>query len=124
MPKIAIWFALIAVSLGIGRAAFAQGYALITIERPFQAQNLGGVVIDPTGTPVEGVTVKECDASFTSVLASTWTDKEGHFVFPKAKRGSTHYLSLSKDGFNPMHIAVHLRHLAHAGVRIHLHMAA
>lgn len=124
MRRIAIWLVAIAVSLGTERVALAQGYALVTIEPPFQAQELAGVVVDPSGVPVEGVLVEEWDASFTVKLASTRTDKEGRFAFPKAKSESTHYLSISKNAFDPMHVTVHIRHLAHAGVRVHLHLAA
>lgn len=123
MRRIAIWLAVTAFSIGIASAAFAQGYALITLERPFQARNLAGLVVGHAGAPVRGVLVEECDASFTRILASTRTDKDGHFAFPKATSGSRHYLSLSKDGFNPMHVTVHIRHLAATEVRIHLSVA-
>ena len=122
MRDIAIWLAAIAVSMGSAGVAFPQN-VLITIKRPFQAQNLAGSVLDPAGAPVEGVLVEDCDATFTRILASTRTDREGRFTFSKAKSGSTHYLILSMNGFNPMHVTVRIRHLAHTGVLVHLYSA-
>jgi len=103
--------------------ALAQ-YELITIERPFRAQSLAGVVVDSTGAPVAGVAVEDRDASFKSVLHSTTTDANGRFAFSQVRNGTTHYLHLESRGFDPMQIAVKLRRLARAEVRIQLHVAS
>jgi hypothetical protein len=121
MRTIAIWLVAIATSLAIGYIAFAQ--EIITIQRPIHSRSLIGVVVDPSGAPVEGVLVEDCDQSFMHVFVSVRTNKEGRFVFPKAKRGSTHYLRFFKNGFDPMRVKVQMRHLAPAEVRIHLVVA-
>jgi len=141
--QVGIALALLACSL----PALAQ-LELITFERPLRASSLAGIVVDPTGVPVSGVVVEDCDALFSPVLArgaagepaqvalqgdcdrdpkhvlgSTETDANGHFVFPRAKLGTTHYLHLSCRGFDPMQIAVKLRFFARPGVRIKLYIA-
>jgi hypothetical protein len=121
---------------------------LITIERPLRANNSAEMVVDPTGAPVPGVMVEECDALFSPIpargengepvsevlpgdcdkepkhgLASTMTDANGHFAFPKARRGKKHYLHLSCPGFDPMQFSVKLRFFARKEMRIKLHIA-
>jgi len=122
MRRIAVWLGLAALLLGFVRPALA-GNELIVIERPFHARALAGVVVDWNGAPVPGVTIEDCDPAFDRVLASTTTDASGHFAFPEAKIGTTHYLRLKSNGFNQMHIAAELRHLAKGAVRVRLVVA-
>jgi hypothetical protein len=121
---------------------------LITIEHPFDAPNLSGVVVDASGVPISGVIVEECDASFTSlpghdpagksappymlwdcdrnsrhVTASTKTDTNGHFSFPGTRKAKVHYLHLSLDGFDPMQVMVKLNRSARSELRIQMHIA-
>jgi hypothetical protein len=123
-------------------------YELITYGRPFFARSLAGVVVDTTGAAVSGVVVEECSVHFTPiplrgpagesisgvaegdcakdpryVMASVTTDANGHFAFPKAKLGSTHYLHLHSMGFDPMQITVKLRLYARSELRIKLVIA-
>jgi len=141
--RIGLILALIAFAL----PARAQ-YELIEIEKPFRAHNLAGVVVDSTGAPVDGVVVVECDAIFIPlhawnsagesvpdvldtdcdrepkhILRSTTTDANGHFAFPKAKTGTTHYLYLRSKGFDPMKITVKSRFFAKGQLRIKLVIA-
>jgi hypothetical protein len=138
----------LAISFLFGVSARAQ-LALITFDRPFQTRNLAGVVVDSMRAPVSGVVIKDCVQTFRQVrapgdveppvfekamildchlepkhvLASTTTDSKGSFRFPNAKMGSTHYLFLNQSGFDPMQIAVKLRHFARAEVRVKLAIA-
>ena len=121
---------------------------LITIEKPFTAHSLSGVVVDETGSPIPGAVVKECEAPFTPieakdaqdkpngeilhgdctqapshVVATTETNPHGHFSLPKAKTGKIFYLHVSSPGFDPMQITVRLKFFARAGVRVRLHIA-
>jgi hypothetical protein len=123
---------------------------LITFSGPFHAHELAGVVVDNvTGEPVPGVLIEDCVQTFgrqwTSihenkfvldeptlldchsepkhVLASATTDSKGHFKFPRAKMGTTHYLNISCYGFEPMQITVKLRWFAKRNLRIRLDTA-
>jgi hypothetical protein len=123
-------------------------YQLITIEKPFTARSLSGVVIDSTGAPVPDVVVERCDAIFVQSevyngqgqpagkqmlpdcnresghdITKTKTGANGRFAFPDAKSGRTYYLHFSAPGFDPMQIAVKLRFFSRARARIQLEIA-
>ena len=121
MRRIIVHFGLILALFAY--ALPARAIELITIERPFRAQNLAGVVVDSTGATVSGVVVEACDAAYKRVLATTRTDANGHFAFPKAKIGTTHYLHFQSNGFDPMQITVQLRRFAKGNLRIKLYIA-
>jgi hypothetical protein len=120
----------------------------ITVEKPFVARNLSGVVVDPSGSPISGVVVEQCDASFVQsevyngqgqsagkvlvpdcnrepghAITITTNDANGRFGFPNVKSGRVYYLHLSGPGFDPMQVTVKLRFFARAGVRIQLRVA-
>jgi hypothetical protein len=99
-------------------------YELITIEKPFRAHNLAGIVVDPTGAPVAGVVVEDRDAAFKRVLFSITTDASGHFAFAGPKSGKVHYLHLQSNGFDPLQITVKLRRATRGELRIQLHVAS
>jgi hypothetical protein len=120
----------------------------ITIEKPFVARRLSGIVVDPSGAPVSRVVVEQCDELFSPlqvksetgeplpeilhgecdrgpghIVASTTTDEGGRFAFPNAKTGKTYYLHLNSPGFDPLQITVKLRHFSRARLRIRLYIA-
>ena len=138
---------LISAMFSVMPPASAQ-LVLITIEKPFTAHSLSGVVVDTTGAPIPAAVVEECDMQFTPieikdakggptgenlhgdctqtprrVVATTETNAHGHFSIPKAREGKTYYLHVSSPGFDPMQIKVRLRFFARTGVRIRLHIA-
>ena len=96
---------------------------LITIEQPFHAKSLAGVLSDPSGAAVDGVVVEECDSTYKSVLASVTTGTNGHFALPSAKNGTTHFLRLRHYGFDPMQITVKIGRFARGELNIQLHIA-
>jgi hypothetical protein len=121
---------------------------LIMIERPFHARALSGVVVDPSGAPIPGVVVEECDASFSPrplsdpgekpspmtmlwdcdrdskhIVATVTTDANGRFAFPQAKEAKVHYLHLSLNGFDPMEIVVIVSRFARTEPRIKMTIA-
>ncbi|MGA3159969.1 MAG: hypothetical protein ABSC77_02045 [Terracidiphilus sp.] len=148
MRRLTVQIGLVVALFAFAPPARAQGYALIVLEHPFRTQNLAGIVVDAMGETVSGVVVEECDAKFTSVhawnsageplpdeqetdcdrepkhiLSSTTTDANGHFTFPHQKSGTTHYLYLHSNGFDPMKITVQLRRFATKNLRIKLVVA-
>jgi hypothetical protein len=139
------------LSIAVPALVFAltvRAQDLVIIERPFRAHILAGVVVDTAGSPVSGVLVQECDASFSPrplldpaekltpmtmlwdcrrdpkhVIASTKTDANGRFLFPQTKKTKTHYLQLSLDGFDPMEIVVKLSPFSRSEPHIQMHVA-
>jgi hypothetical protein len=96
---------------------------LITVDHPFQSQKLAGTVVDPTGETVMGVLIEDCDPSFKHVRASRRTDEDGHFELRHGRTGTTHYLRVSKDGFDPMHLTIQLKRSADPDLKIQLVIA-
>jgi hypothetical protein len=123
MRRLAVQLCLLVTLLVFALPARAQGYALIVIEHPFRAHQLAGIVVDPSGASVSGVVVEDCNPAFDHVLTSTTTDANGYFAFPQAKIGTTHYLHMQFNGFNPMRITVVLRRFAKPRLQIKLHIA-
>ncbi len=64
---------------------------LVVIEEPQPAQGVEGVVLDPSGAPIQDMIVTDCTGEWVAVLRSTATDTKGHFHFflDSAGRGST-----------------------------------
>jgi hypothetical protein len=147
MRRIAARISLILALIVFALPAWA--IELITIERPFRAHHLAGVVVDSTGAPVPGVVIEDCIQTFREVrapgdaeppvfekrmildchsepkhvLASATTDSNGRFKLTDAKMRTTHYLFVYYPGFDPMQITVRLRWFAKGNLRIQLQIA-
>jgi hypothetical protein len=122
MWRIGRAFGLVATACAFALSSLAQ-YETIEIARPFSAHRLAGIVVDPSGAPVKGAVVEECDATFSLVHSTTTADADGYFAFPDAKIGSTFHLQAKSLGFDPMRITVKLRRFARAELRIELVIA-
>jgi len=96
---------------------------LMTVDEPFQSQKLAGTVVDATGASVMGVLIEDCDSTFKHVKRSAWTDEDGHFALRRGRNGTTHFLRVSRDGFDPMRITVRLRRSAALDLKIQLRVA-
>jgi hypothetical protein len=92
----------------------------VVIERPSRAHKLAGFAVDPSSAAIAGADVDDCDSTFSRVLGSVTSDADGHFAFPRAKIGSTHYLSIHARGFNPLRITVKLRYFARPQLHVKL----
>jgi len=54
---------------------------IIEIEKPQPAKSVAGIVSDPSGSPLLGVTVEERSDDWKSVLRAPETDDKGRFHF-------------------------------------------
>ena len=76
-----------------------------------------------------GVLIEDCDPTFKKVRRSAWTDENGRFkfhegfMFLRGRTGTTYYLRVSKDGFDPMRLTVQLKSAASAELTIQLTIA-
>jgi len=136
---------LVAIAIGfVGTIPARAQLELITYERPFHVRHLAGIIVDPSGAPISGVRVEVCDSlpirstdsagnhmtleagcgqDPNRVRASTTTDVNGHFCFPKTATGRNNSLHLDLPGFDPMLIPVHIRLFARSELRIMMHVA-
>jgi hypothetical protein len=53
---------------------------LVEIETPQPSQRVEGIVLDPSGAPIEGMTVTDRSDDWGAVLRSTTTDKRGRLI--------------------------------------------
>ncbi|MGB6193847.1 MAG: carboxypeptidase-like regulatory domain-containing protein [Terracidiphilus sp.] len=111
-------FAAITILLLFTENAYAT-YEIVEIEKPFYVRSLAGEALDPTGAPVSGVEVSDCDQGFTKVITATRSDEKGRFILP-VSGVSVHYLSFRALGFNPLRITVIIRNTAPKRLRIKL----
>jgi hypothetical protein len=93
---------------------------IVQIEKPFHSKTLSGIVLDPSGAPVAGVEINDCDDEFKQVMGTVTSDAKGSFSFRNTHRGTTHYLSFTARGFNPLRITVILEPSAARGFRVAL----
>jgi hypothetical protein len=101
------------------RPAHSQGNQTVEMS-PEKVRHLTGVVTDMNGDAVFGATVEDRDSTFGKILATRRTDENGRFSFPKAKRGTRHYLEVISPGFNLTRIPVTLDRDGEDQLRIRL----
>src|SRR3954471_8771307 len=79
--------------------AAAIVFALLTASSVF-AQNaqLGGIVSDPSGALLPGVTVTSTNTA-TGVVTTTLTNESGAYSFPSLQPGRSYTVSASLSGF-------------------------
>jgi len=58
---------------------------VVEIEQPQFAKSVAGVVVDPSGAALPGVTVEERSEDWKTVLRSTKTDENGRFHFAPSR---------------------------------------
>ncbi len=82
---------------------------IVEIEKPQLAKSIAGVVTDPTGAAIPGVTVEERSEDWKVVLRSTATDDHGRFHFSaRSRREAFYHLELSHSGFDRVRIKLQL----------------
>jgi hypothetical protein len=99
----------------LGLSAIAQ-MEIVEIEKPQPAKSVAGVVLDPSGAALPGVTVEERSEDWKSVVRSTGTDEKGRFHFSRARKKSVYYLQFSRSGFNWLRLKLQLDRTAKTAV--------
>ena len=91
--------------LGLSISAQLQ---VVEIEQPQFAKSVAGVVVDPSGAALPGVTVEERSEDWKAVLRSTETDEKGRFHFGSSRNKTVYHLYFSRSGFDWLRITVEL----------------
>jgi len=81
---------------------------IVEIEKPQLAKSVGGVVNDPSGAALPGVTVEERSQDWKTILRSTETDRVGRFHFSSTRNKTVYYLQFSRYGFDWVRIKLQL----------------
>ena len=81
---------------------------LVEIEEPQPAHRVEGIVLDPSGAPIEGMTVTDRSEEWGAVLRSTTTNKKGRFRFSPQPSKTLYYLRFDHALFNPLQLKLKL----------------
>ena len=81
---------------------------VVEIEKPQSAKSVAGVVVDPSGAVMGGVTVEECSEGWKAVLRTTETDDKGRFHFSPTRAKTVYYLEFSRHVFNWVRLTLQL----------------
>jgi hypothetical protein len=77
---------------------------LVILEELQPAQQVEGVVLDPSGAPIAGMTVTDRTEGWVAVLRTTTTDSKGRFRFSQERGKSVYYLRFDHALFNPLQL--------------------
>ncbi len=102
----------------------AQGNAIIVYERPVHVRHFSGTVYDSKGMTVEYATVEIRDPKTHRLLASTFADGKGYFVFDDKKYGKKVEMRATQKGFDIAQYTVMLRPFGDLHLRLVLTVGA
>ncbi len=81
---------------------------IVELQQPQLAKSVDGIVIDPSGAALPGVTVEERSADWKNVVRSTETHENGRFHFSRERKESTYNLQFYRAGFNWLRLTAQL----------------
>jgi hypothetical protein len=81
---------------------------LVVLEKLQPAQQVEGIVLDPSDAPIPDLTVTDLTEGWVAVLRSTKTDSKGHFWFSGQRGKSVYYLRFDHAMFNPLELRLKL----------------
>lgn len=81
---------------------------LVVIEELQPAQQVEGVVLDPSGAPIPDMKVTDRSEQWVAILRSTTTDSKGHFRFARQRGKTVYYLRFDHAAFNPLELRLKL----------------
>ena len=81
---------------------------IVEIEKPQPARSVAGIVRDPSGYALPGVTVNERSSDWKTVLRSTETDDKGRFRFSATPKKTLYQLQCGRSGFKWVQITLKL----------------
>ena len=95
------WIVLTALLISAGTPARAVR-EFVVIDAPFIAQQVEGVLVDPSGAPIPWATVSDCSIGWASVLRTTTTGSEGRFHLSRRAGRGVYFLRFDHPAFNPL----------------------
>lgn len=75
----------------------------IELDRPYLASDASAIVVDPSGAPMPGTTVKLMSVGWGKIIASKETNSQGFFRFSSGNSNLL-YLEITRPGFQVMHV--------------------
>lgn len=101
---------------------YPQAQETIKVEVEIESRSLSGLVTDPSGAAASRVLVEKVRPGWRKRISAVFTDTEGHFAFAGVGPG-THFLRVSKPGFNTMLLKVKVSTKAKSTLQIDLKLS-
>jgi len=121
--RISYQFALLAAVLFFAVGTVYATELVIQKEVSVSHALAGNTIAWGTDEPISGATVELCSSDWKTVLASTKTDKQGHFSLEQRATGKLFYIRVSAPGMNMYELRVRLNKHATQELTIHLSVA-
>jgi hypothetical protein len=107
----------ICISGLVACSSFAHGVSIVEVSKPIHATSLSGLVaFRDSNDGIPDALVEDCTPGWKRPVSSTRTDGNGNFKLPGSKRGSVHYLRISKEGWDTLLVKVKI--IRSAGVLV------
>ena len=121
--RIPYQFALLAAVLFFAAGTVYATELVIKKEISVSHALAGHALVWGTDEPVSGATVELCSSDWKTVLASTKTDKQGHFSLEQPATGKLFYIRVSAPGMNIYELRVRIKKQAAKELTIRLSIA-
>ena len=84
---------------------YPESQETIRIDAKIESRLLSGIVRDPNGAGSSKVLIERVEPGWGKRLGAVFSNTNGHFAFTRVRSG-THFLRISKPGFNTMLLKV------------------
>jgi len=101
---------------------YPQSQETIQVDAEIKSRSLSGVVTDPSGSVASRVLVERVRPGWGKRISAIFSDTDGRFAFAGVGPG-THFLRISKPGFNTMLLKVRVSAKAKSTLRIDLKLS-
>jgi len=101
---------------------YPQSQETIQVDAEIKSRSLSGVVTDPSGAGASKVLVERVRPGWGKRISAVFSDTDGHFAFAGVGSG-THFLRVSKPGFNTMLLKVRVSAKTKSTLRIDLKLS-
>lgn len=121
--RIPYQFALVVAVLFVAVGTVNATELIIQKEISVSRALAGHTLVCGTDEPLSGATVELYSSDWKTVLASTKTDKQGHFSLQQPATGNIFYVRVSAPGMNIYQLRVRINKHATQELAIHLSIA-
>jgi hypothetical protein len=104
------------------RFNYPQSQETIQVDAEIKSRSLSGVVTDPGGAGASKVLVERVRPGWGKRISAVFSNSDGHFAFSGIGSG-THFLRVSKPGFNTMLLKVRVSAQNKSTLRIDLKLS-
>ena len=101
---------------------YPQSQETIQVDAEITSKSLSGIVTDPSGAGASKVVVERVRSGWGKRISAVFSNADGRFAFAGIGSG-THFLRVSKPGFNTMLLKVRVSAQSKSTLRIDLQLS-